>query len=111
MAALLSTGFKYWNSNTDQNSIYKEGYEKGFRDYISIDTSIKTISCGTANCTSGKVISLEDALKLIEKILNPEPIFCYVGIVYPDKVVIGAHTLTFENILELAEAVKKMQGE
>jgi len=113
MAALLSIGFKYSNGDTDLDNIFNTGYGEGFDTYIIIKMDTKTLSCAN-DCyrphTDSILTTLEDALKLINGRLNPEPICCRIGIVYPDKVIIGKHTCSFENVLELAEAVKEMQG-
>ena len=111
MAALLSTGFKYWNGDNDLENITNTGYGAGFNTYIIVKLDTKTIDSGSYNYIPYKddIITLEEALKLITKLLNPEPICCRIGIVYTDKVIIGEHTCSFEYVLELAEAIKKMQ--
>jgi len=110
MAALLSIGFKYSNGDTDLDNIFNTGYGKGFKAYIIIKMYTKTLSCANECYHPCNITTLEDALELINEQLNPEPICCRIGIVYPDKVIIGEHTCSFENVLELAEAVKEMQG-
>ena len=110
MAALLSTGFKYWNGDNDLENITNTGYGAGFNTYIIVKINNKTLSCANDNYipyTDSYLTTLEDVLEVIER--HSEPICCRSGIVHSDFVCIGEYKLTFDDILEMAEAVKKMQ--
>ena len=113
MAAILSTGYKYWNGKTNVDEIFNEEYQLGFDKYIIFDTFNRKISC----CDSSHYdkddiqVTLEEALIIITKSFCPKPLYCRAGIVYSNRVIIGIYTLTHKDIIQLAEAIEKINHE